>query len=263
MDNVVIRASSLGLLFDCPAMWKAIHIDGKQSPNSGRALLGTAVHASTALFDQSTIDGTNLTIDESIGAAIDTIEHPEYDVVWEDDTTPSIAKNIASMLHIKYCTDIARQFDYAAVEVTCDKLEINDLGITLTGTTDRIFKTDDGFGVADLKTGKTIVGVDSSIKTAGHAYQIGVYELLANHAFGVSMNLDAQIIGMTTGKTSQRVATAKVEGAVDALVGDSDNPGALEMASKIVHQELWFGNPKSMLCTEKFCPVYKNCKWRK
>jgi hypothetical protein len=262
MANVVIRASSLGGLFDCAARWKAIHIDGKQSPNSGRALLGTAVHASAALFDQSAIDGQGITINESIGAAIDAIEHPEHDVVWNEDITPSDAKRIASLLHIKYCTDIAPRFDYAAVEVTCDKLEINDLGITLTGTTDRIFKTDDGYGVADIKTGKTVVGADGSVKAAEHLYQVGVYELLASQSFGVRMSEDAQIIGLSTGK-SNAVATAKIEGAVDALLGDGDNMGALEMASKIIQHELFVGNPRSMLCSKKYCPIYNSCKWRR
>ena len=263
MDNVVIRASSLGSLFDCPARWKAIHLEGKRTPSNGKAVLGQAVHASTALYDQSRIDGNGITIDESIGAAIDLIEKPGDDVIWESDNTPNDAKKIATLLHIKYCQDIAPRFDYEAVEITCERLDITDLGIALTGTTDRIFKTDNGFGIADIKTGKTIVGADGSIKTAGHAFQLGVYELLASQAFGINMSEDAQIIGMTTGKTSQRVATAKIEGAVDALVGDEDNPGVLEMAAKIIHSELWFGNPRSMLCGDKFCPIFNSCKARK
>ena len=63
MNRVIpIRASSMGELFDCPARWEAKHILGKRMPKSGNAQLGTAVHASTALFDQSTIDGAGLCI---------------------------------------------------------------------------------------------------------------------------------------------------------------------------------------------------------
>lgn len=262
METVRVRASSLGNLFDCAARWKAINIDGKRTPSSGKALLGSAVHASTALYDQSVLDRSGITIDESIGAAIDVIEKPTEDVDWEGES-PNDAKKIAVSLHIKYCQNIAPKFDYAGVEVTCEQLDIADLGITLTGTTDRIYKTDNGFGIADLKTGKTIVGADGNIKTAGHAMQLGVYELLASYAFEQEMSEPAQIIGMTTGKTSQRVATAVINGAMGALVGDEYNPGVLEMASRIIHEEMWFKNPRSMLCGEKFCPIFNSCSARK
>ena len=57
---ITIRASSLGNLFDCPARWAATHIDGLRTPSNGKARLGTAVHASTAVYDQSTIDGAGM-----------------------------------------------------------------------------------------------------------------------------------------------------------------------------------------------------------
>ena len=68
---ITIRASSLGRLFDCPASWSATHIDGKRTPSNGKAMLGKAVHASTAVFDQSGIDGTGISIDEAAAAAVD------------------------------------------------------------------------------------------------------------------------------------------------------------------------------------------------
>jgi hypothetical protein len=38
MTPVIIRASSLGRLFDCPASWAATHIDGKRMPSNGKAI---------------------------------------------------------------------------------------------------------------------------------------------------------------------------------------------------------------------------------
>lgn len=264
MNIVTIRASSLGELFDCPARFEAKHILGMRLPSSGAAQLGTAIHASTALFDSSTLTGQGLTVDESAAAAVDALHKPENDIDWED-SSPQEAEPIAIALHKKYCTEIAPKQDYAAVEVKCESLEITDLGIALTGTTDRVRKVDDGFGIADIKTGKTAVGADGTVKTQGHAFQLGVYELLAERASGIPINQPAQIIGLNTAKTdkAQRVGSGEILGARDVLIGDGETPGVLEAASRLIHSGAFFGNPKSMLCSEKYCPRFKSCGFRK
>lgn len=264
MNIITIRASSLGRLFDCPAAWAATHIDGKRTPSNGKAMLGKAVHASTAVFDQSGIDGTGISIDEAAAAAVDTIHRPDEDVVWEDDT-PQDAEKIALSLHTKYCQIIAPTQTYRGVEIKCERLEITDLGIALTGTTDRVRETADGLAICDLKTGKAAVGSDGNVKTAGHAYQMGVYELLAEHASGVPITGAAQIIGMNTAKTpaSQRVGTGEISGARSVLLGDGESPGILEHAARIIHSGNFWGNPKSMMCHEKYCAAFASCKFRK
>ncbi|WP_310625773.1 PD-(D/E)XK nuclease family protein [Limnohabitans sp.] len=261
MNIVTIRASSLGRLFDCPAAWAATHIDGKRTPSNGKAMLGKAVHASTAVFDQSGIDGTGISIDEAAAAAVDTIHRPDEDVVWEDDT-PQDAEKIALSLHVKYCQIIAPKQTYRGVEIKCERLEITDLGIALTGTTDRVRETADGLAICDLKTGKAAVGSDGNVKTAGHAYQMGVYELLAEQASGVPITGAAQIIGMNTAKTpaSQRVGTGEISDARSVLLGDGESPGILEHASRLIHSGSFYPNPKSMLCHERYCPIFKECK---
>ncbi len=263
-QSIIVRASSLGRLFDCPASWAATHIDGKRAPSTGKAMLGRAVHASTAVYDQSKIDGTGISMDEAAAAAVDTIHRPDEDVEWEDDT-PQDAEKIALSLHTKYCQIIAPQQNYKAVEIQCDRLEISDLGIILTGTADRVRETDAGLGICDLKTGKAAVGSDGAVKTAGHAYQMGVYELLAEHASGAPITGAAQIIGMNTAKTpaSQRVGTGEIAGARDVLLGDGESPGILEHAARIIHSGSFWGNPKSMMCHARYCAAYPTCKFRK
>ena len=164
---VTIRASSLGRLFDCPASWAATHIYGKRLPSSGKATLGKAVHASTAVFDQSTLDGSGITAEEAAAAAVDAIYQPDEEVIW-DEEKPQEVEKIALSLHRKYCDQIAPGQTYAAVEIRCDGLQITDLGLELTGTTDRIVCTEEGYGIADIKTGKAAVGADGKVKTAGH-----------------------------------------------------------------------------------------------
>ena len=261
---VTIRASSLGRLFDCPASWAATHLEGKRTPSNGKAMLGKAVHASTAVFDQSTIDGSGISADEAAAAAVDAIHRPNEDVIWEEES-PNDVEAIALSLHSKYCAVIAPQQNYVGVEIQCESLEISDIGLALTGTTDRIRQTDDGLSICDLKTGKAAVGSSGQVKTSGHAYQMGVYELLAEQASGLQITGPAQIIGMNTAKTaaSQRVGTGEISGSRAILLGDDETPGILEHASRLIHSGSFFGNPKSMMCHERYCAAYPTCKFRK
>lgn len=262
--SVRVRASSLAELFDCPARWEAKHIHGKYMPSTSKALLGTAIHKSTAVYDQSVLDGSGVTVHEAAGAAVDAIHHPEEDVLWEDQS-PQDLENIAVALHGKYCHDIAPQQTYRVVEAQCDALEITDLGIVLTGTTDRIRETEMGLGIVDLKSGKTMVRKNGTIETKGHTFQLGIYELLGEKASGLPITDFAQIVGFNTAKTdaAQRVATAEIAGAREVLLGNDIQPGVLKQAADMIHSGIFHGNPKSMMCGEKYCPVYKTCFYRK
>ncbi len=263
---ITIRASALGDFFDCPARAEAKHLLGKRTPMGGAALLGKAVHAATAVYDQSVIDGSGITVDEAAAAAVDTIHRPDEEVSLDADESMKEAEGIAIALHRRYCAEIAPRQEYLAVEVTCDRLEITDLGIALTGTTDRVGRNSDGeAGILDIKTGKTAVGADGTVKTSGHAYQLGVYELLAERASGLPIAAPAQIIGLQTGKTErgQRAAiSGPVVGARDVLIGDEVQPGVLEMVARMIHAGAFPGNPRSMLCGPKFCPIHQSCRYR-
>lgn len=263
-DIVSIRASSLAELFDCPARWAVKNIDGLRMPSSGAAQLGTAIHASTALFDSSRLPGGSpVTIDDAAGALVDAIHKPTQDVSWEE-TDPNAAERIGLALHTKYCSEVAPRQLYRGVELTCERLEIPDLGLALTGTTDRVRETPQGLGIADIKTGGRAVGADGAVNTAGHALQLGVYELLAEHTMGLRIDAPAEIIGMNTGKTAaaQRIGTGEIPGARAMLIGTEEHPGALEYASKIIHQGLFIGNSKSILCSPKYCPAHATCRWK-
>lgn len=259
-----IRASSLSELFDCPARWQAKHLKGMRLPASGASRLGTAVHAGTAAFDAARISGSPITADDAAGPLVDAIHRPDEDVAWDDDLTPSSAERIALALHGLYCAKIAPDQAYVGVEVPCERLEITDLGIVLAGTTDRVRRTRDGYGVVDLKTGSTAVGADGKAKTAGHAMQLGVYELLASEAMGLSITAPAQVVGLQTAKTArgQRVGTGEISGARYALLGDQDAPGLLEMAADMLRAGRFHGNPRSQLCSTKYCPAYGGCRFR-
>lgn len=261
---IPIRASSLAELFDCPARWEAKHILGMRGPRSAAAQLGTAVHAGTALFDQSHLPGgTPLSADDAAGAVVDAIHKPEEEVDWEE-TAPRDAERIALALHTRYCGEIAPQQVYRGVEVKCESLELPDLGIALTGTTDRVHEVGGSLGITDLKTGGRAVGADGRAVTQGHAVQLGVYELLAEHAMGLHITAPAQIVGMNTGKTpaAQRVGTGEVPNARAALIGTEESPGLLEHASRLIHSGSFYGNSKSFLCSAKYCPRHPVCTFK-
>lgn len=261
---VKIRASSLGEMFDCPARWEAKHIRGLRMPSSAAARLGTAVHAGTALFDQRVLDGNPLTPDEAAGAVVDAIYKPDEDVDW-DDSSPSEAENIAVPLHKLYCLQVAPHQEYIAVEATCESLTISDIGITLTGTVDRVRVHNGDIGIADIKTGKTAVAADGTVKTQGHAAQIAVYELLASVALNQTITAPAQIIGLQVAKTAkgQRAGIGTIHGGRDLLLGYEDSPGLLNYAANTLKTGSFYGNPRSQLCNPKYCPAYTTCRWRK
>lgn len=266
MNLVQIRASALSDFFDCPARAEAKHLLGMRMPSSGKALLGTAIHKSTAVYDRSVLEGSGITVEDAASAAVDAIHRPEEEARLDDDENPQEMETIAVSLHRLYCRNIAPKQTYAAVEVECERLEITDLGIALTGTTDRVRKTEEGYGIADLKSGGAAVRADGHVETKGHAYQLGVYELLAERASGIPITEPAQIIGLQTGKTEkgQRVAlSGPVTGARDVLIGEHDSPGVLEMVARMIKSGIFPGNPRSMLCHEKYCPIYSTCKFRK
>lgn len=259
-----IRASSLSDLFDCPARWEARNILGMRLPTSGAAQLGTAVHAGTAIYDQSRIVDAGLTPEDAAGAVVDAIRHPEQEVSWED-SSPREAEPIALALHRKYCAEISPQFQFTDVEAQCNQLEIADLGITLTGTTDRVFVSPEGFGIADLKTGKSVVSTDGTVRTAGHAAQIAVYELLAEASTGRPIDAPAKIIGLQAAKTEagRRAAVGEIVGAKELLVGTEDAPGLLEIAASFLKSGVFYGNPRSSLCNPKYCPAFSTCRFRR
>ena len=261
-ETFFIRPSGLAELFDCPARWEAKNIRGLRLPTSSAALLGTAIHKGTAVFDQSRIDNAGRTADDAAGAVVDAIHNPEDEILWED--TPEAIEKAAVPLHKLYCGEVSPQLDFVGVEVETDRLTIEDLGLTIGGTTDRVYRDAEGnLGVADIKTGKTAVAADGTVKTSGYAPQIGLYELLAQYGLGQPIEAPALILGLTTGKTEkgQRAGIGEVAKARDVLLGDEYAPGMLEMASRLLKSGSFYGNPRSVLCSAKFCPCFAQCKY--
>lgn len=262
-DVVPIRASSLGDLFDDALRWKIKNIDKVFSPSYGRARLGTAVHDATAVYDVARqYDG-----DASIEMAIETFiyELGAKETKWVD-ISKAEAEMIGVQLVTKYCQEIAPMFVYDKIEERVEPQEIemqNGLIIELTGHIDRRIVRENGDRViADLKTGYSIIDAETGLpKTDKHGPQLAVYDALEMLSEpDVAFATEAVIIGLDT--ASGAVGVKAIERPSRFLFGEDGNIGYLEAAAEIIMRGLFVGNPKSMLCTERYCPIYNNCWYR-
>lgn len=260
----IIRASSWGELFDCATRWEFKNIQGLRLPARGQSVLGTALHKGTAIFDKRRMLGEAAHVDEAIGATVDAINKPDGLVAWDDDLSRELAEKVGRSLTGEYVEKIGSKRVFEAVELQCDALDVDtDHGvIRLTGSTDRIYQTADGqHGIADFKSGKKAVHTDGVAETKGHGLQVGVYQLMAQQASGERMTAPAQIVGLHTAPTRPRVGIGEIADPTRSLLGTPDKPGLIEVAANMLKSGLFPPNPKSNLCSAKWCPGYTRCPY--
>lgn len=261
--SLIVRASSWAALFDCAYRWEGIHLLKLPNVVGLRAALGTAIHAGTAVFDQARITGEAVSADDAGGVLVDKLRDPEneYDPN-RDDLTLNEAEKVGLTLLTKYCFDVSPKYNFVAVEMETKPLDIdcgNGVIVRLTGTMDRarIRKAEHGVGIADLKSGSAAVQKGVAV-TKGHGPQVGTYELLYEHTTGEPITDDAEIIGLKT-KGAAEIATGTIKNAKRVMVGTEDSPGLIEFAAEMFKSGRFFPNPKSLLCSDKYCPRHSKC----
>ncbi|PTQ75418.1 PD-(D/E)XK nuclease superfamily protein [Nitrosomonas oligotropha] len=264
--SITIRASSWAGLFDCAYRWEGIHLLKMRNTVGLRAALGTAIHAGAAVFDQARISGDTVTVDDAAGVLVDKLRDPEneYDPNKDDLTKPE-AESIGITLLSKYCLEVSPNYNFVAVEMETKPMDIDCGGgiiVQLTGTMDRarIKKSTNGIGIADLKSSVKAVQEGTAV-TKGHAAQVGTYELLFEHTTGEPITSEAEIIGLNT-KGKAVIATGFISNAKKVMTGDQDNPGLIEFAADMFRSGRFYPNPKSLLCSEKYCPRWKTCHFK-
>lgn len=258
-----IRASSWPTLFDCALRFYYRDIMQLKSPSSGRAALGTALHCSTAVYDLPRLEGKAPNLTEAADALVESLEHPHEDVAWDDDLPRTKAEAIGLVLTRNYAERISSMRTYRAVEVKCDGLDIaTEHGtIRLQGTTDRVRVTRDGAeGICDVKSGGQAVSADGRAVTKGHHLQTGVYKLMAEHELGRTLKAPDEIIGLQV-STNARVGTAEIGDSRTPLIGDDAGPGLIDMAARMLKTGTFPPNPRSMLCSAKYCPGHRICRF--
>lgn len=265
---IVVRASAWPTLFDCAHRFYWQNIYGLRSPSAGPACLGTAIHGGTAAYDQAHLEGKPISIVDAVDASRELIAHPEDEVVWDEKLSMSEADKLAAALTTKYCADIAPKQCYEAVELQCAALDIATRHgvVRVTGKTDRVRVLVDGRkGIADIKSGATATTKNEDgtrrANTKGHHMQLGIYTLMAEQETLEAMEAPAQIIGLQTTKETP-CATGEVQDVKTALLGTDEFPGLIEIAASMAKSGAFPPNPKSMLCSNKYCPAYAHhCKF--
>lgn len=263
-----VRASSWARLFDCPLSWYYTNIQGLRMPQSGAAVLGTAIHAGTAAYDAAVIASAPIEIDAAVDATRAKLRNPDDEVAWDDDLTTAEADDLGIRLTAKYCATFAPSRKYAAVELQCEALDIaTEYGvIRVTGTTDRVRIMPDGRkGISDLKSGKraTEKSPDGSRRavTAGHHMQLGIYTLMAEQSSGEMLEAPAEIIGLSTTKDAP-IASGEAGDVRTPLIGTDDAPGLIEIAAKMLKTGVMPPNPKSFMCSKKYCAGWNACPYK-
>ena len=273
-----VRASSIAEFFDCPQRWAAKYLMGERTPASAAALIGTAVHRSTAEYDASRLEDPArwLSVDDTADVIVETLKDPGEDVEWGGMPLAK-AVSIGVGCHVRYCSDVAPTQFYSDVELPLSHQDIEiwqDSGdlvvITLTGTLDRIredaieYYADDGtpqidvkYGISDVKTGARAISQSAS----RHKAQLAVYEVLAEHSKELKITLPGQIIALQT--SSNFAAELKeVERPRDALVGTKEQKGLLQHMAQMLVSGDFYGNASSFLCSERYCPAHSWCLFR-
>ena len=79
-SRTAVRASSWGSLFDCAYKWEWETLLKHRKPSGMPAVLGTGLHASTAVFDAALVEGKPIKPGDAADVLIEKLHHPEFEV---------------------------------------------------------------------------------------------------------------------------------------------------------------------------------------
>lgn len=270
-----VRASSIKDALDCAMRFEAKHILKIRMPGVGVSHLGTALHAGTAAFDQAVIENKPITPDAAVGVFVDTLhlrknpeEEAEDEVRWDEDLPLTDAEKVGVRGVVNYIDKVGSLRRYKAVEAKLEKFPVRfdeqKVVIVLTGKTDRIRtvlqRDGAGYGITDIKSGKTRVTKDGRVSSRAEKAQLGVYELIAEKATGIPIAAPAEIAGISTAQHAN-VSTLEIPGTREALVGTPEIPGVLDFLARMLRSGTFAPNPASHLCGRRFCPIYQRCPY--
>lgn len=265
-DSFTIRASSWSTLFDCAYRWEAEQLHGMRKPLSHAMVLGKALHKSTAAYDLGRVEHEPISVSSAADVFVDALWSPDEDVEQRTNELPlRRLESVGLRLNQRYCEEISVGRNYKAVELTAEPLDVeadNGVIVTLTGTLDRSRVKSDGdeLGITDVKTGKRAVRSNGSAETKSHQFQLGVYELLAEHSLGETINLPAEIVGLKT-TDGATIGIATVANARRGLVGTDNTTGLLDIAATMLKTGTFPPNPNSLFCHPDHCPRWEQCSY--
>jgi RecB family exonuclease len=218
------------------------------------------------VFDAARADKREARTTDAVDAFVYTLHHPEGETDYRgSDMSLRDAERIGALLTAEYCSKWSPQFEFRMIEMQFEPLDIacgNGVTIRLTGKADRarLHKASGRFGISDVKTGARSVDSGGLAVVKGHGPQAAVYELLFESSTGVPCEAPANIIAMQTNK-SARIAVGQITNARAMLIGTDESPGLLDYAADTLKTGLFRPNPRSRLCSEKYCARWTTCKF--
>lgn len=267
-----VRASGLASAFDCMYRWEGEQLLKLRKPGSPRALLGTAVHHGTAVFDTAVMEGDPISVGDAAEAVIQVLKDEKKETDWTgSDLRPREVERIALDLYTRYCLEWSPRFEYAAVEMTIAPLTLDCGGgtlITLTGQLDRtrlyrfpnrVTPAEPILRVGDLKSGARIIS-QGVVHTSKHRPQVGVYEMLVEATLDKPVDTTSEILGLSTSGKGE-IAIAEVSGSRELLLGTDKWPGLLELFSENLRAGRFPPNPSSVLCSKRYCSRWDSCPY--
>jgi len=272
-DTITVRASSMPGLFDCAYGWEGRQILKLQSPYSRRAVVGVAIHAGTAAFDGARMKGNPIKPADATDVVMAKLKDPGVDMRPElEDLTSKEAEVIALTLLSRYCTEISPRYKFLAVEMNVGQLDIavGNVTVRLTGNLDRTRLVEESGStlprVADLKSGGKAASKDRATgrikaEIKGHGLQIGVYQIVHEQVLKQEVDTVGEVIGLCTGSTAH-IGVTEIKSPKLQILGRGDGtPSLLEHAANMLKTGLFPPNPRSNLCSPKYCPRWSTCSY--
>jgi hypothetical protein len=272
---VEVRASSWGRLFDCAYAWEGEQLLGLKTPNTIRPALGTAVHASTAAFDEARMQGNPISVSDAADVLIETLHRQDVDEAYDTSLSMREAEVIGLRLHSRYCVEISPRYEFKAVEMRMEPVDIDLDGVTirLKGTMDRarVARTEkdiDANGnvlpgttrsrtiIPDIKTGGRLIA-DGAVLLKGRSAQLGAYQIMYEQNAKEPTD-GAQIIALQT-TTAAPVGVSRVFDAKRAMLGTDYEDGLVHFAGTMFKTGHFPPNPQSSLCSPKYCARWATC----
>lgn len=259
-DKIIIRPSSVDGFSACSRQWAMVFLGGIKSIPSGRAAIGTAIHAAveqgwreSMAYKRKAFNA----VDSLMDLAADNLvsQDQEDDIRWDDGENMETGIREARAGVETFVTDIV---PFVEIPVSVEErltLNIDDHPIVeaLSGTLD--YRSADT--ISDVKTSKR-KPVPQSYET-----QQSLYKLLAE---ANGHKVDYNMIHGVVLKAKPEGHVLSLEPKVDkAKVAVNTLLDVTEVFSeqKISPDVLFRGNPKYYLCDKKYCALYATCPYVK
>lgn len=272
---MTLRPSSIGSFINCPYQWYNVFILGKNTIPGARAHLGTAIHKSAEVLWSDAINTgvKDLNISRATDAAVEELHEickqqpPEY-----GDDKPEEIEKLAVEGAKAFINDLAPIIDIPLAVEKRYTIEIdNPIIDKISGSLDYVGER----SIHDIKTTK------NKPVMSNYSLQQGAYALLRE---GNGEQIDNIKIQAVVLKDATAKKQSEAHGLLMDMIEDNTNPflslesikeqsryvinnilDTVNVYSKdIVRPEILFrGNPKSMLCSNKYCNLYAECPFVK